>query len=143
MNDGTYIRNLETGKLELHFSRADYLALPHDVKSDIKRYFRFSRAASCWTSKAKAPNLHYPESIAKRAGLTDGGEEGERLSFAEQVEAKQARAERRAERYEAKADKTRRAADSSLDEGNRMFDAIGLRSSPMTPHRRTFKKPGD
>lgn len=31
-----YIMNKETGKIELHFDKADYLALAEDQKKDIK-----------------------------------------------------------------------------------------------------------
>lgn len=100
-----YIKNMETGKIELHFEKEDYLALPEDSKREIKSNFLFSRKSGAWVSRAKFPNLYRAESVAKKLGLTDGGKVGEQLTFAEQMECKAQKAERRAERYDYKADK--------------------------------------
>ena len=99
-----YIRNMETGKLELHFDKEDYIALSDDQKSKIKSNFLFSRKTGAWISRCKFPNLYRPECVAKELGLEDAGREGETLTFAEQQERKMERAERRAERMEYKAD---------------------------------------
>ena len=37
-----YIRNMETGKIELHFDKADYMALSADQKQKIKSNFPWS-----------------------------------------------------------------------------------------------------
>lgn len=95
-----YILNLETGKLELHFERETYKALPDELKANIKSNFLWSRTAGAWVSRAKEPRLHWALAVAERLGLTDAGKTGERLSFAEQIAAKQERAQERAERYE-------------------------------------------
>lgn len=102
--DSYFIRNLETGKLELHFDKADYDDLTDDQKREIKGAFLWGRRSGCWISRCKAPNLWSAEKIAKALGLADGGATGERLSFAEQQERKAEKAERRAERFECKAD---------------------------------------
>lgn len=99
-----YIINRETGKLELHFDKANYNALTDDQKREIKSAFLWGRRSGCWISRCKEPNLWSAEKIAKALGLADGGTTGERLSFAEQQERKTAKAERRAERFEYKAD---------------------------------------
>ena len=99
-----FIRNRETGKLELYFDKADYDDLADDQKREIKGAFLWGRRSGCWISRCKEPNLCRPEKIAKALGLADGGTTGERLSFAEQQERKTAKAERRAERFEYKAD---------------------------------------
>ena len=41
MND--YVMNMETHKLELHFEKEDYLALPEDLKKEINSNFFFQR----------------------------------------------------------------------------------------------------
>lgn len=102
--DSYFIRNLETGKLELHFDKADYDDLTDDQKREIKGAFLWGRRSGCWISRCKEPNLWRAEKIAKALGLADGGTTGERLSFAEQQERKTAKAERRAERFECAAD---------------------------------------
>lgn len=100
-----YIINKETGKLELHFEKADYMSLSEELKKDIRSNFLFSRVAGAWVSRAKFPNLWRAEAVAKKLGLSNGGKIGEMLSFEEQQQVKAAKAERRAERYEAKAEK--------------------------------------
>lgn len=102
--DSYFVRNRETGKLELHFDKADYDGLTDDQKREIKGAFLWGRRSGCWISRCKEPNLWRAEKIAKALGLADGGTTGERLSFAEQQERKTAKAERRAERFECAAD---------------------------------------
>lgn len=102
--DSYFIRNRETGKLELHFDKADYDDLTDDQKREIKGAFLWGRRSGCWISRCKEPNFWRAEKIAKALGLADGGTTGERLSFAEQQEHKAEKAERRAERFECAAD---------------------------------------
>ena len=52
-----FIMNMETQKLELHFEKADYMALSGELKKEIKSNFLFSRKAGAWISRAKFPNL--------------------------------------------------------------------------------------
>lgn len=100
-----YIFNRETCKLELHFDKADYDALSDAQKQSIKSAFLWGRRSGCWISRSKEPNLWRAEQIAKALGLTDAGKTGERLSFAAQQERKAEKAEHRAERFEASADR--------------------------------------
>ena len=102
---GSYFRNMETNKLELHFDRAEYMALSDEQKSKIKSNFLFSRRSGAWISRCKFPNLYRAEMIAQELGLENEGNQGEKLSFAEQQERKAERAERRAERMDERADK--------------------------------------
>ena len=102
--DSYFIHNRGTGKLELHFDKADYDGLTDDQKREIKGAFLWGRRSGCWISRCKEPNLWRAEQIAKALGLADVGTTGERLSFAEQQKRKAEKAERRAERFEYKAD---------------------------------------
>ncbi|MCI9536529.1 MAG: DUF3560 domain-containing protein [Lachnospiraceae bacterium] len=102
MND--YVMNMETHKLEFHFEKEDYLALPEDLKKEINNNFLFSGKSNTWVSRAKFPNLRRAEEVAKKLGLTDGGKTGERLSFEEQMEREAKRAQERSERCELKSD---------------------------------------
>lgn len=95
-----YIINKETGKLELHFDKSEYMELPEESKKEIKSNFLFSRKSGAWVSRAKFPNLWRAEQVAKNLGLENGGKVGEMLSFREQMERKAERAEARAERYD-------------------------------------------
>lgn len=97
---GYYIRNLETGKLELYFERDYYLSLPEDKKKAVKSNFLFSkRDGGKWVSRAKFPNLRWARETAELLGLVNKGTLGEKLSFEEQMERKAERAEARAGRY--------------------------------------------
>ena len=107
-----FIRNRETGKLELHFDKAVYDALTSEQKNDIKHNFLWGRKSNCWISRAKEPNLYRAIRCAESIGLEDAGKQGERLSFAEQMERKAERAERRAERYDARSDAAEAKGDA-------------------------------
>lgn len=98
-----FIRNRETGKLELHFDKASYDELTDAQKQDVRSAFLWGRNSGCWISRCKEPNLWHAERVAKALGLSDAGYSGERLSFAEQQERKAERAERRADRFEDRA----------------------------------------
>lgn len=45
--DSYYIRNRETGKLELHFDKSDYDALTDAQRSEIKSNFLWGRRSGC------------------------------------------------------------------------------------------------
>ena len=99
-----YIINRETEKLELHFSKEEYQALPESDKGKIKSSFLFSKRGGCWVSRAKIPNLWRAEQVAKSLGAENQGKTGELLSFEEKRERKAARAKEGAERMDARAD---------------------------------------
>ena len=94
-----YIVNMETNKLELHFDKESYQALSDAEKSEIKSNFLFSRSGSCWVSRCKFPSLYRAEQVAQKIGLENAGKVGEH-SFQAEMEARQARAEARAKRYD-------------------------------------------
>lgn len=125
-----YIRNMETGKIELHFDKEDYMALSSDEKSKIRSNFLFSRGTGAWISRCKFPNLYKPEHVAKELGLEDAGREGEVLSFEEQQERKMARAERRAERMEYKAEKAIERGEALQKPINDMHGDIAFFTQP-------------
>lgn len=118
----TYNLNNETGKIELHFEKSAYMALSEDKKREIKSAFLWSSYAGAWVSRTKQPNNWRAEGIAKELGLTYAGATGEKLSFAEQIERTQERAEERAERFETAAEK---AEQRSTGAYNRAHE-IGL-----------------
>jgi hypothetical protein len=99
-----FIRNIETEKVELHFTKQEYKALPAEQSSWVKSNFRFSPSIPAWTSKRKLENFYDYASLTK-FGFEDHGKTGERLTFAEKVEREQEKAEARAERMENRADK--------------------------------------
>ncbi|MCY9594122.1 DUF3560 domain-containing protein [Paenibacillus chitinolyticus] len=98
-----YILNRETQKIELRFTKDEYKSMPEVQKKELRRFFTWSSYAGAWVSKST--NNHYSAlRVAEQLGFTNGGQEGERLSYAEQLERKAEKAERRAERYEEYAD---------------------------------------
>jgi hypothetical protein len=115
---GSFVNNLETGKLELHFSKADYLALPQADKDSIKSACLFSGRSGCWVSRST--NSHWrAQEVAKRLGLADGGTTGKRLTFAEQQAAKVERAEDRAQRMTEHAENAEHRAAVAFDRAER------------------------
>ncbi|OCZ51372.1 DUF3560 domain-containing protein [Dehalobacter sp. TeCB1] len=114
---GKYILNQETQKFELHFDKAEYMALSESQKKEIKSNFLWSRTAGAWVSRSI--HHHYRAvQIAEKLGLENGGKEGQRLSYAEELERKQERAEARAERFETyseNAEKRGKVMTSALD----------------------------
>ncbi|MCM1061226.1 MAG: DUF3560 domain-containing protein [Eubacterium sp.] len=106
-----YIFNLETTKIELHFEKAEYDALSAEQKQSIKSAFLWSNRGKCWVSRAKEPNLYHAIRVAKSLGFTEEQREGERLTFAEQVERQTERAEARAERLEGYAENAANRAE--------------------------------
>jgi hypothetical protein len=114
---GKYLLNKETQKIELHFSKSEYLALAEDQKQEIKSNFLFSKFSNAWVSRS----IHYhyrAEQIAQKLGLEDAGSVGERLTYSEELERKADRAEARAERYETYSDNAEARAkllSSALD----------------------------
>lgn len=116
------IFNRETLKIELHFDKADYIALTDAERAKIKSAFLWSRGVGCWVSRAKEPNLWEAKQIADNLGFDGITKEGERLTFAEQVEREKERAERRADRYDAHAD---RAAERAAELQRPMNDHHG------------------
>lgn len=125
-----FIENLETGKIELHFDKSLYMALEESQKSQIKSNFLFSRYSSAWISRRKYPNLYGLKDLAKSLGLEDGGTEGERLSFEEQEQNRIARAERRADRYEYKAEKADKEGERLTAPIDRMHGDIAFFTQP-------------
>jgi len=95
-----YVFNLETTKIELHFEKSEYDALTDEQKRELKKVFLWSNRGKCWVSRAKEPNLYRAEQLARKLGFTAEQRDGERLTYAEQLEQKAERAEGRADRYE-------------------------------------------
>lgn len=125
-----FVENKETGKIELHFDKSDYMSLTDTQKAEIKSAFLFSRYSSAWVSRCKFPHLSTPRRIASKLGLTDAGTIGERLSFEAQQERKNERAEARADRAEERAGKARQEAARLQKPINDMHGDIAFFTQP-------------
>lgn len=71
--DDYYVRNTETGKVELHVTKPAYTAFTADEKQSIWDLFRWSRNDNCWISRG-LPNegLAALVEFAQSIGLPDG-----------------------------------------------------------------------
>lgn len=137
-----YIFNLETTKIELHFEKAEYDALSAVQKQELKSNFLWSNRGKCWVSRAKEPNLWRAIRVAKSLGFTEEQREGERLTFAEQVERQSERAEARAERYESYSENAEKRSESLQKPINDMHGDISFFTQPNinTSGGRAFTK---
>ena len=125
-----YILNNTTQKIELHFEKADYLALDDKMKTEIKSNFLFSRGAGAWVSRCKFPHLWRAEEIAKKLNLENAGTEGDRLTFAEQKAAEAEKAERRANYYDYKSDAAQKEGERLQAPINNMHGDIAFFTQP-------------
>lgn len=130
MNDNYFVENKETGKIELHFDKATYMALSQNQKSEIKSNFLFSRYSSAWVSRCKFPNTYRAIEIAKSLGLEDAGKTGDKLTFEEQMQIKADKAERRADRFEYKAEQAEKKAEQLQAPINNMHGDIAFFTQP-------------
>jgi len=124
------IFNRETTKLELHFSREEYAALTETQKSALKSNFLWSKYANAWVSRAKEPNLYWARKVSNDLGFENEERRGERLTFAEQLENKQERAEARADRYECYAENAEKRAAVLQKPINDMHGDIAFFTQP-------------
>ena len=114
-----YVMNMETLKIELYFEKSEYDQLTDDQKKKIKSNFLWSRAKGAWVSRAKEPNLWNAKRVAQELGFEGEERQGERLSFAEQLERRAERAEARAERMEVYAENAEKRASEYQKEFNK------------------------
>ena len=80
-----YVLNLETGKIQLQFTKEEYNNLAAELKQAIKSNFLFSRKQQAWVSRAKEPNLYRALKLCEQLGLTEEKRINERSNFAEQL----------------------------------------------------------
>lgn len=110
VNDNYFVSNLETDKLNVFTTKEFYKTLEEQDRKIIARYCLWSNAQECWVSKAKLKSAGYLSSELKRLGFEYQGTVGEKLSFEEQVNREQERAEHRTENAQYRAQKA--SADS-------------------------------
>lgn len=114
----SYVNNLETGHIELHFEKSEYMSLSADQKAELKRFFSWSRYATAWVSKGTKDH-YWALKIAAELGFTEEEKQGERLSYAEELERKAEKAEHRAERMEEHAANAEHRAEGLQSEFNK------------------------
>lgn len=128
-----FIFNLESTKIELHFQKDQYMNLSEEDKKMLKGAFLFSKKNSCWVSRAKEPNLYRPKEVAKKLGFTSEERQGERISFAQQLENKSEKAEARAERYETYSESAKKKGQIYQKDINEKHGDISFFTQPIIP----------
>lgn len=126
-----YIKNLETGKIELHFEKAEYNALTDAQKAELKSTYLWSNYGKCWVSRTKEPNTYRAIRTAEKLGFTGCEKTGERLTYAEQLERKAERAENRAERFEEYSENAERRATALQSDFNKYRQDIAWLTQPI------------
>jgi hypothetical protein len=100
-----YVHDLADDKLHLHTDgKADWNTLPEDVRKAVKGSFLWSGSRGFWIGRRKG-SFAWCLDILKANGFEDRGTQGERLSFAEQIQSEESKAGARAERMEGRAEK--------------------------------------
>lgn len=128
-----YIHDLEADKLQIHTGgKANWLKLPDDVRNHIKRFCIFSRSEECWLTKSNGKPWWFNQLAGW--GFEDHGTTGEKLSFAERIEAKQERAEARAGRYEARSDRADRESNAAAKRSYDMMSVIPMGQPILVGH---------
>ena len=105
-------------KAELHLGRDFYKSLETDVKSEIKRYFSWSRGRKAWVSKGNYRNWG-PQGIIEKLNLPRGGRK-DRMTFEEQMQQTVDRAEYRAEKYAKRIDNSKQRQEGLQSEFRRL-----------------------
>jgi len=122
-----FVHNLETDKLNIFTGgKAEWMSMPDADREEIKRACLWSRSIDGWVSRGKSSSwnvIHLRDKL-KALGFEDRGSDGEKLSFAEQVAAKQERAEARADRMEDRADAAESRSTQLYDHARKMADCI-------------------
>lgn len=131
-----FVHNLEEDRLHIHTGgKSDWLTIPENDRNEIKRACLWSKSRNCWLSRAKGRKaLIYIGDALKRAGFEDRGEDGEKLSYAEQVEAKQQKAEDRADRMENRAEKAETLGNRLHETAHQMASAIPFGQPILVGH---------
>jgi hypothetical protein len=127
-----YVMNLETNHIELHFEKSEYMALSDAQKSELKRAYLWSKTAGAWVSRS-TQNHYWAIEVAKKLGFTEEVRQGERLSYAEQLEVKAEKAERRAERYEQYSENAEKRAETLQADFNRLRKDWSWLTQPIIP----------
>jgi hypothetical protein len=135
-----FVHDLETEKLHIFTGgKADWLTIPEADRNAIKRACLWSNQRGCWVSRCKGSKVRilahfYPGDVLSRNGFEDRGEVGQRLTFAEKVEATQEKAEARADRMEDRAMNAKDEAQSHFKASNDIVSMIPMGQPILVGH---------
>jgi len=119
-------KNLEHEGIEIEFPGKPAQEVIDDLKANGFRWARFNKV---WYSKGH----DYQVAIANKYAAYDG-EVGEKMTFAEKMDAKLKRADNRAERYSGLAEKNEAKSEALYNEAHRMADVIPLGQPILVGH---------
>lgn len=129
-----YKENLETDKLNIYTTKQFYKSLSNEQRMVFKKYCLWSNKGECWVSKAKAGNSYHLQTNLKEMGFSDGGKTGEKLSFTEQVQREQQRAENRVESSLHRAEKAENNFEELYKKAKEMASVIPFGQPIMVGH---------
>lgn len=130
MINKNYILNLETNKIELHFTKEEYQKMSEELKKELKSSYLFSNYNKCWVSRSTKDH-YWAIKTAEKLGFTEKETKGERLSYAEQLERKAEKAENRIERYEQYSENATKRAENLQAERERYRGDISFWTQPI------------
>lgn len=132
-----FVHDLETDKLHIFTGgKADWLTIEEAKRNEIKRGCLWSNRNGCWHSRCTSKNWNFDnlKKILTKLGFEDRGQEGEKLSFAEKIEAQQQRADERAERFEDRAIAAEATSNSLHKQSRDMMSVIPMGQPILVGH---------
>lgn len=129
-----YVKNLETGKLNVFTTKPFYDALEEEQRKVFRQFCLWSRSQGCWVSKGKAERAYYLNARLKEMGFADHGSIGEKLSFREKVDREQDKAAGRAERSERRAENAEQKSDELYNKAKGMASVIPFGQPILVGH---------
>lgn len=124
--EAKWYRNLEHCGIQIEFPCKPSQDVISALKSNGFRWARFNKV---WYSKGHQYQIDLANKLAEY-----GGEIGKSLTFAEKMEAKEALAEARSERYETYAENSAKRSDQLLKTASDMADVIPLGQPILVGH---------
>jgi hypothetical protein len=129
-----YIKNEETGKLNIFTTKPFYDTLLSEQKKVFKQFCLWSKSQNCWVSKGKAENCYHLKNQLQHLGFVDMGSSGQPISFEEHVQRQQEKAEGRAARAEARAGNAAAKSDQLFDRAKKMASVIPFGQPILVGH---------
>lgn len=129
-----YVRNEESGKLNIFTSKAYYSALSPDQKKLFTSYCLFSRSQNCWISKGRHDSSAYIIGKLAEMGFSDHGKIGKKLPFAEQVKREQEKAEENADRADERSKQANKRSEVLYDQAKGMASKIPFGQPILVGH---------
>lgn len=131
-----FVHNLETDKLNIFTAgKSDWLTIPEADRERIKSACLWARSINGWVSRCKGGlGRFYASDVLERNGFENRGTEGKKLSFVEQIEAKQERAADRQERFEDRIESAEAKSTSLYNHAHTMADCIPFGQPILVGH---------